>query len=74
MVSNFNEMRNSVESGGETKNYYHRLLLSGASREQIRIKLLELAEYYVAKTGNRDAQHVVELGEETKFSLQTWKL
>ena len=42
-------------SGPETNNLHQRLLLSGASREQIRSKLIDMAEFYVQKTTEKDA-------------------
>lgn len=50
-----NNLNMGETSGPETSNLHQRLLLSGASREQIRSKLIEMAEYYVNKTIERDA-------------------
>ena len=40
------------ERGSETEDLYIRLLLSNASREQIREKLVQLADYYIAKANS----------------------
>ena len=49
---NMNEMMMSQESGSETTDLHKSLLLSGPSREMIRMKLVEMAEYYIDKVKN----------------------
>ena len=43
---------NSLESGSETTNLHQRLLLCGASREVVRDKLFDMADYYINKTND----------------------
>ena len=42
----------SLESGSETTNLHQRLLLCGASREVVRDKLFDMADYYINKTND----------------------
>lgn len=49
MVS-LNSVGSSHEAGSETTNLHQRLLLSGASREVVRDKLFDMANYYIDKT------------------------
>ncbi len=40
------------EAGSETTNLHQRLLLCGASREVVRDKLFDMADYYISKAND----------------------
>lgn len=78
MVSaNSNDYNMGQDSGSETNNRYQQL--AGASREQISVKLYELANKYIAKTQGSQAvdpeyEVVLPDNDPEALSLQTWKI
>ena len=70
--SNNNRMRSLSQVGPETTQRHRELLLSGASRYDIRDKLCEMAQHYIDLTDKKDADRSVI--QEDQLNLQTWKM